>query len=103
MKTTLRSKAQTGSALMEALVAIVVFSFGILGLLGFKLLRLRITVMPNTDPMRLILPIKLSLKCGWIARILIITPTIQQGLGAFSLGRHRQMLMSPVGQAKFLI
>ena len=36
MKMTLRSKAQTGSALMEALVAIVVFSFGILGLLGLQ-------------------------------------------------------------------
>lgn len=36
MKTISSSKAQTGSALMEALVAIVVFSFGILGLLGLQ-------------------------------------------------------------------
>ena len=36
MKTTRRFKVQAGSALMEALVALVVFSFGVLGLLGLQ-------------------------------------------------------------------
>lgn len=36
MKTTSRSKAQAGGALLEALVAILIFSFGVLGLLGLQ-------------------------------------------------------------------
>jgi len=36
MKTTSLSEAQAGSALLEALVALLIFSFGVLGLLGLQ-------------------------------------------------------------------